>query len=204
MCLAARYACGLIAMIRCIPLAAFSAALAFAIVVQAEECLTVKAGIAREIGRLKSDGREKSYCVYARAGQTMKVTVKPLAPDMVTRGNVISPLISERQPTMCIRCRKGRGLSMFEGERDQHDLGHREERRPSREHQGIERAVALCQDIGRLQTRTLPRPRVGSGEHSQSGHRPTANTAIPTNAINTRWLSTKASWRAEPGRLLLP
>jgi hypothetical protein len=112
--------------------------------------------------------------------------------------------VSERQPTMCIRCRKGRGLSMFEGERDQHDLGHREERRPSREHQGIERAVALCQDIGRLQTRTLPRPRVGSGEHSQSGHRPTANTAIPTNAINTRWLSTKASWRAEPGRLLLP
>jgi hypothetical protein len=92
MCLAARYACGLIAMIRCIPLAAFSAALAFANVVQAEECLTVKAGIAREIGRLKSDGREKSYCVYARAGQTMKVTVKPLAPDMVTRGNVISPL----------------------------------------------------------------------------------------------------------------
>ena len=90
--LAARYACGLIAMIRCIPLAAFSAALGLANVVQAEECLTVKAGIAREIGRLKSDGLEKSYCVYARAGQTMKVTVKPLAPDMVTRGNVISPL----------------------------------------------------------------------------------------------------------------
>jgi hypothetical protein len=92
MCLAARHACGLIAMIRCIPLAAFSAALGLANVVQAKECLTVKAGIAREIGRLKSDGREKSYCVYARAGQTMKVTVKPLAPDMVTRGNVISPL----------------------------------------------------------------------------------------------------------------
>ena len=92
MCLAARHACGLIAMIRCIPLAAFSAALGLANVVQAKECLTVKAGIAREIGRLKSDGGEKSYCVYARAGQTMKVTVKPLAPDMVTRGNVISPL----------------------------------------------------------------------------------------------------------------
>jgi hypothetical protein len=92
MCLAARDACGLIAMIRCIPLAAFSAALGLANVVQAEECLTVKAGIAREIGRLKPDGRDKSYCVYARAGQTMKVTVKPLAPDMVTRGNVISPL----------------------------------------------------------------------------------------------------------------
>jgi hypothetical protein len=92
MCLAARHACGLIAMIRCIPLAAFSAALGLANVAQAEECLTVKAGIAHQIGRLKSDGREKSYCVYARAGQTMKVTVKPLAPDMVTRGNVISPL----------------------------------------------------------------------------------------------------------------
>ena len=92
MCLATRYACRLIAMIRCIPLAAFLAALGLANVVQAEECLTVKAGIAREIGRLKSDGREKSYCVYAYAGQTMKVTVKPLAPDLVTRGYVISPL----------------------------------------------------------------------------------------------------------------
>jgi len=76
---------------RCIPLA-FSAALSLANVVQAEECLTVKAGIAREVGRLKSDGREKSYCVYAHAGQTMKVTIRPLAPDMVTRGIVTSPL----------------------------------------------------------------------------------------------------------------
>ena len=92
MCLAARDACGLIAMIRCIPLAAFSAALGLANVVQAEECLTVKAGIAREIGRLKSDGGEKSYCVYARAGQTMKVTVKPMARDMVTQGHVMSPI----------------------------------------------------------------------------------------------------------------
>ena len=90
--LAARYPCGLIAMIRCIPLAAFLAVMGLANVVQAEECLTVKAGVAREIGRLKSDGGEQSYCVYARAGQTMKVTVKPLVPDMVTRGNVISPL----------------------------------------------------------------------------------------------------------------
>ena len=92
MCLTARYACGLIAMSRSIPLAAFLVVLGLANVVEAEECLTVKAGIARQIGRLKSDGGEQSYCVYARAGQTMKVTVKPLAPDMVTRGNVISPL----------------------------------------------------------------------------------------------------------------
>ena len=92
MCPAARYACGLIAMSRCIPLTVFLATFSLAHVVQAEECLTVKAGIAREIGRLKSDGGEKSYCVYARAGQTMKVTVKPLAPNMVTQGNVISPL----------------------------------------------------------------------------------------------------------------
>src|SRR5260370_21689388 len=78
-------------MSRCILLAAFLAVLGLASVVQAEECLTVKAGIAREIGRLKSDGGEKSYCVYARAGQTMKVTVRPMAPDLVTRGYVISP-----------------------------------------------------------------------------------------------------------------
>jgi len=79
-------------MIQCIALAAFATVLGFANIAQAEECLTVKAGIARKIGRLKSDGRERSYCVYARAGQTMRVTIKPLAPDMVTRGNVISPL----------------------------------------------------------------------------------------------------------------
>ena len=79
-------------MIRCIPLAAVLSVLGLANVVRAEECLTVKTGIAREIARLKSDGGEKSYCVYARAGQTMKVTVKPLAPNMVTQGNVISPL----------------------------------------------------------------------------------------------------------------
>src|SRR6266849_11091994 len=83
-------------MIRCVPLAAFSAALGLANIVQAEECLTVKAGIAREIGRLKSDGREKSYCVYAHAGQTMKVTIKPLAPDMVTQGSVIFPISHQR------------------------------------------------------------------------------------------------------------
>jgi len=79
-------------MIQCIALAAFATVLGLANVAQAEECLTVKAGIARKIGRLKSDGRERSYCVYARAGQTMKVTIKPLVPDMVTRGNVITPL----------------------------------------------------------------------------------------------------------------
>jgi hypothetical protein len=79
-------------MSRWIALVAFSAALSLVNVAQAEKCLTVKAGIAREIGRLKSDGREKSYCVFARAGQTMKVTVKPMARDLVTRGYVISPL----------------------------------------------------------------------------------------------------------------
>src|SRR5215510_9749451 len=78
-------------MIRSIPLAVFLAVLSLAGVVQAEECLTVKAGIAREIGRLKSDGEEKSYCVYARAGQTMKVTVRPISRDLVTQGHVISP-----------------------------------------------------------------------------------------------------------------
>jgi len=90
--LATRNSCDLIAMIRYIPLVAFSAALGLATVVQAEECLTVKAGIAREIGRLKPDGRERSYCVYAHAGQTMKVAIKPLAPDMVTQGSVMSPI----------------------------------------------------------------------------------------------------------------
>jgi hypothetical protein len=79
-------------MIRSIPLAVFLAVLSFAGVVQAEECLTVKAGIAREIGRLKSDGGEKSYCVYARAGERMKVTVKPMARDLVTQGHVTSPV----------------------------------------------------------------------------------------------------------------
>ena len=92
MCLAARYACGLIQVSRWIAVVAFSAALSLANVAQAEKCLTVKAGMAREIGRLKVVGQEKSYCVYARAGQTMKVTVKPLAPDLVTRGYVVSPL----------------------------------------------------------------------------------------------------------------
>jgi hypothetical protein len=75
-----------------IPLTALLATLSLADVVQAQECLTVKAGIAREIGQLTSDGGEKSYCVYARAGQTMKVTVKPVAHDLVTQGQVVSPV----------------------------------------------------------------------------------------------------------------
>jgi hypothetical protein len=61
MCLAARYACRLIAMSRWIVLAAFSTALSLVNVAQAEKCLTVNTGTAREIGRLKSDGREKTY-----------------------------------------------------------------------------------------------------------------------------------------------
>ena len=92
MCPAAGDACRVNATMWCIPLTALLATLSFADVVQAQECLTVKAGIAREIGRLKSDGGEKSYCVYARAGQTMKVTVKPMARDMVTQGHVMSPI----------------------------------------------------------------------------------------------------------------
>jgi len=75
-----------------IPLTALLATLSLADVVQAQECLTVRAGIAREIGQLTSDGGEKSYCVYARAGQTMKVTVKPVAHDLVTQGQVVSPV----------------------------------------------------------------------------------------------------------------
>ncbi len=92
MCLAAGDACRVNAMMWRIPLTALLATLSFADVVQAQECLTVKAGIAREIGQLTSDGGEKSYCVYARAGQTMKVTVKPVAHDLVTQGQVVSPV----------------------------------------------------------------------------------------------------------------
>ena len=92
MCPAAGDACRVNATMWCIPLTALLATLSFADVVQAQECLTVKAGIAREIGQLTSDGGEKSYCVYARAGQTMKVTVKPVAHDLVTQGQVVSPV----------------------------------------------------------------------------------------------------------------
>jgi hypothetical protein len=92
MCLAAGDACGVSAMMWCIPLTALLATLSLAHAVQAEDCLTVKAGTAREIGQLKPDGGEKSYCVYARAGQTMKVTVKPVARDLVTEGHVVSPV----------------------------------------------------------------------------------------------------------------
>jgi hypothetical protein len=80
------------------PFAALSAApfallsvLAFANVAYAGECLTVKDGAAREIGRFKSGPGEKSYCVYARAGQTMKVTITPLTPDMPTLGHIVFP-----------------------------------------------------------------------------------------------------------------
>ncbi len=92
MCPAAGDACRVNAMMWRIPLTALLATLSLADVVQAQECLTVKAGIAREIGQLTSDGGEKSYCVYARAGQTMKVTVKPVAHDLVTQGHVVSPV----------------------------------------------------------------------------------------------------------------
>jgi hypothetical protein len=65
--------------------------LAFAHVAVADECLTVKDGAAREIGRFKSGPEEKSYCVYAHAGQTMKVTITPLTPDMPTLGHIVFP-----------------------------------------------------------------------------------------------------------------
>jgi hypothetical protein len=85
-------------MIQRLPLAALSAApfallllLAFAHVAVADECLTVKSGAAREIGRFKSGPGEKSYCVYAHAGQTMKVTITPLTPDMPTLGHIVFP-----------------------------------------------------------------------------------------------------------------
>ncbi len=97
MCPAAGHAGGVIVMTQRMPVACVTAVL-FAFVVlgvpggaAAAECLTVKGGMAREIGHLRPGGGEKSYCVYARAGQTMKVTVKPLAPDMVTEGHVVSP-----------------------------------------------------------------------------------------------------------------
>jgi hypothetical protein len=92
MCPAAGDACRVSAMMWSIPLTALLATLSLADVVQALECVTVEAGIAREIGQLTSDGAEKSYCVYARAGQTMKVIVKPVAHDLVTQGHVVSPV----------------------------------------------------------------------------------------------------------------
>jgi hypothetical protein len=58
---------------------------------QADACLTVKHGAAREVGRFKSGPGEKSYCIYARAGQTMKVTITPLTPDMPTLGHIVFP-----------------------------------------------------------------------------------------------------------------
>src|SRR5260370_16804847 len=91
MCLAAGDACRVSAMIGCISLTALLATLSLANAVQAQECLTVKAGIAREIGQLTSDGGEKSYCVYALAGQTMKVTFKPVAHNLVTHAHLLSP-----------------------------------------------------------------------------------------------------------------
>jgi hypothetical protein len=82
-------------MIHRLPFAAVPLALllllAFAHVAAADECLRVKDGAAREIGRFKSGPGEKSYCVYAHAGQTMKVTVTPLTPDMPTLGHIVFP-----------------------------------------------------------------------------------------------------------------
>jgi hypothetical protein len=58
---------------------------------RADACMTVKAGAAREIGRFKPDSKDMSYCVYARTGQTMKVTITPLTPGMPTQGHIVFP-----------------------------------------------------------------------------------------------------------------
>ncbi len=82
---------GVSVMIRIV--AALSAALLFApaFVRAADECLTVREGTAREIGRFSPHDREKAYCVHARAGQSMKVTITPLSADMATQGHIVSP-----------------------------------------------------------------------------------------------------------------
>jgi hypothetical protein len=73
--------------------AVVSAVLLFApgFVRAADECLTVRGGSAREIGRFGPHDREKAYCVHARAGQSMKVTITPLSSDMATQGHIVSP-----------------------------------------------------------------------------------------------------------------
>ena len=53
---------------------------------------------------------------------------------------------------------------MFEQQRHQQDLRHREQRRPSHQHQGIKRAVALGQDVGH-------REREGCPDHQQQRQR---------------------------------
>jgi hypothetical protein len=65
--------------------------IAFANVACAGECLAVKDGAAHEVGRFKAGPGEKSYCIYARAGQTMKVTITPLTPDMPTLAHIVFP-----------------------------------------------------------------------------------------------------------------
>ncbi len=58
---------------------------------RAGDCMTVTAGAARETGRFTPDGKELSFCIYARTGQTMKVTITPLTPDMPTQGHIVFP-----------------------------------------------------------------------------------------------------------------
>ena len=88
---ATRNACSVALLARLSCAAVFSAALALGNAARAKECLDVNAGIARGHGQLAPDGVEKSYCVYAHAGQTMRVTIKPLTPDLVTKGIIIFP-----------------------------------------------------------------------------------------------------------------
>jgi hypothetical protein len=82
---------GMSVMIRIV--AAVSTVLLFApgFVGAADECLTVREGTAREIGRFSPHDREKAYCVHGRAGQAMKVTITPLSSDMATQGHIVSP-----------------------------------------------------------------------------------------------------------------
>jgi|ERR1700751_2779326 hypothetical protein len=86
-----RHTCSVTFLARWSCAAVFSAALALGNVARAKECLDVNAGIALALGELAPDGIEKSYCIYAHAGQTMQVTIKPLTPDLVTKGIIIYP-----------------------------------------------------------------------------------------------------------------
>jgi hypothetical protein len=48
-------------------------------------------GTARLIGEFTAKSSEKFYCVFARRGQSMRVTVVPQTPDLNTEGNVRFP-----------------------------------------------------------------------------------------------------------------
>ena len=64
--------------------------------------------------------------------------------------------VGECQPTTFIHRDKARQLSMFKGQRHQHDLRHREQRRPPHQHQRVKRAVAFRQDVGHRERESCP------------------------------------------------